>query len=1108
MTSAGVSPTRAQLEAAIAAQEELRPTLGDATADATIRALRAQLDQLAEVPHQRKLVTVLFMDVAGSTSLMRGRDPEETMAIMDSALARLAVPVHDHGGRVTRFMGDGFMAVFGLPTARENDPEMAVRSGLRIVDAADVLAEDLEAEHGIEGFGVRVGVNTGLVVTGGVTEAEDTIMGDAVNLAARLEAAAATGGVLISRDTYQHVRGLFDVEDGGTIDAKGFPEPVAVYRVLGRAVGDTRRSARGIEGLEIPMVGRQRELEQLRDAVAALTTGDAGLRAITIVGDAGLGKSRLVAEFSASVVTADHVLLKAQGMLEAEALPYALVKDLVERRYVIRNDDTADFAREKLVAGVAADLGDAGAGSEQKAHFVGQLIGYDFTDDPDVRATLDAPQQIRSRAVMYLGDTIGAIARRQPTIVLIEDLHWADQGSFDVLEALFEELADVPLLVVAAARPSLRTRRPDWGLAEHHELLRLEPLTEAESDELVSAVLHKVIDCPDDLRHRLVEHAGGIPYYLEETVRMLVDDGVIVPGADVWTVDRDRLPELRIPPTLTGVIQARLDGLPAPQRVAVQQASVVGRVFWDAIVEHLVSQNADDIDVTAVLHDLGTREMVHERATSTFSDAAEYTFHHEVLRSVAYEGVLLRIRRAYHSLVADWLIANRGDRVAELTGLIAGHLERAGRDAEALENFSEAAEAALAAYAVETADGFYERALRLTPDDESTRRFTLLLGRERTLGMRGSRADQEAALGELAELAGDDPSLSATAGVRYSLFHFFGGDYPRAEQAARDAVEAALGADSPTLEGQARSVLAWALLMVDDLAAARSEAELGLARAMEGDDEKAAMRVHNTLGMVLRAGSDYSSARQHITVYLEAAQRRADLESELTAANNLGVVETQLGEYEAARAHFARNLQIAAEVGDRLSVGSALVNLAWVTASQGDWSAAREYATQGIARKRDTGHAEAIAEGLMWLGHAEFGLGDLDAARAAYEEALQLREALGQRALAMGARAGLARTALAAADLDTALSHAAVVTGYLDDGGSVASTWEPLRIHLTCAEVLRAAGDPDAARVLARAHRLLLADAERIADAADRATFLREVPWNREIIELAGEGAR
>ncbi len=855
------------------------------------------------------------------------------------------------------------------------------------------------------------------------------------------------------------------------------------------------------------MIGRHPELARLQDAVAALTEGDTGLRTITIVGDAGLGKSRLVAEVSARLVDGGHALLTAHGMLEAEALPYALVKDLLERRYGINNDDRADSARDKLVAGVRADL-DGDVDSEQKARFIGQLIGYDFTDDPRVRATLGAPQQIRSRAVMYLGDLVGAIARRQPTIVLIEDLHWADQGSLDILDELLDALSALTILVIAAARPSLRARRPDWGRAAHHEWIRLEPLSDAESDELVSSALRKVVDCPDDLRNRLIEHAGGIPYYLEETIRMLVEDGVIVPGDDAWTVDRDLLVDMRIPPTLTGVIQARLDGLPASQRVAVQQASVVGRVFWDAIIEHLVSENADEIDVSAALDDLGTREMVHERATSTFFGAAEYAFHHEILRSVAYEGVLLRIRRAYHSLVADWLIANRGDRVAELTGLIAGHLERAGRDAEALDYFAEAAETALGAYAVDTADGFYERALRLTAETDVDRRFALLRGRERTLGMRGLRADQESTLTEMAELAGDDPKLSAPIAVRHSLFHFFGGDYASGERAARSALEAALRAESATLEGRARSALAWNLLMVDDLDTARSEAELALARAMEGDDEQAAKRIHNTLGMVLRAGSDYSSARRHITVYLEAARSRGDLESELTAANNLGVVETQLGEYGAARAHFERNLQIASEVGDRLSVGSALVNLAWVAASQGDWTEARDYATRGIARQRENGHSDAVAEGLMWLGHAEFGLGELDAARAAYEDALQLREQLGQGALAMGARAGLARTALASADLDAALFHAAAVTRFLDDGGSVASTWEPLRIHLTSATVLRAAGDPDADRVLERAHRLLLADADRIADAADRATFLREVPWNREIIELAGEEAR
>ena len=257
---------REQLERAIAAQEGLRGILDDEIVEATIAALRRQLAELNPDPaveQQRKLVTILFMDVVDSTNLMREFDPEESLAIMDAALQKMAAPVNNYGGRVTRFMGDGFLAVFGLPQARENDPEMAVRAGLGILETARGMARDLETNYQLESFQVRIGVNTGLVVTGGVTEAESTMMGSAVNLAARLESTAPPGGLLISQHTYPHVRGIFDLHPGQSVHMKGFSEPVQVYQVIRAKPHAFRFKTRGIEGVETHMVGRQAELQTL-----------------------------------------------------------------------------------------------------------------------------------------------------------------------------------------------------------------------------------------------------------------------------------------------------------------------------------------------------------------------------------------------------------------------------------------------------------------------------------------------------------------------------------------------------------------------------------------------------------------------------------------------------------------------------------------------------------------------------------------------------------------------------------------------------------------------------------------------------------------------------
>jgi len=291
-----------QLKGTIVEMEAQRTVLGDNFVDSTLDTLRDKLSELeskskqlsleASAPptRQRKLVTLLYLDVVGSTAMTQHLDPEDTMEIMDNALARLAAPIEKHGGHVTRYTGDGFKAIFGDPVAREDDPEQAIRAGLEILDLSQVLAQEIEQEWDIENFQVRIGIDTGLAALGGITEGEDTIKGRVVNLAVRIESSAPPGGLLISHNTYRHVRGVFNVEPQEPIKAKGFPEPVAVYRVLELKPRAFRVQTRGVEGVETRMVGRETELKYLQDALlTAIEEGEG--QVVTISGEAGVGKS-------------------------------------------------------------------------------------------------------------------------------------------------------------------------------------------------------------------------------------------------------------------------------------------------------------------------------------------------------------------------------------------------------------------------------------------------------------------------------------------------------------------------------------------------------------------------------------------------------------------------------------------------------------------------------------------------------------------------------------------------------------------------------------------------------------------------------------------------
>ena len=337
-----------------------------------------------------------------------------------------------------------------------------------------------------------------------------------------------------------------------------------------------------------------------------------------------------------------------------------------------------------------------------------------------MKGVLNDAEQLRNRGVMYLIQYFQAISQEIPVVIFLEDIHWADVSSLGVVNRLGEFTPEYPILIVCACRPQLFERRPYWGEGlEYHKLIELHLLSKRESRKLVSEILKLSDDIPADLRELVVQGAEGNPFYTEELIKMLIEDGVVIPNEETWQIDLTRLEEVDVPSTLAGVLQARLDSLPINERAVLQQASVVGRLFWDSIVSYIhmeLGNGGDPQLVSQVLTSLRNRELIYRHEESTFEGAIEYIFKHDVLREVTYESVLKRLRKTYHGLVADWMIANCGDRIDEYNGLIADHLLIADRDQYAREYFFQAGESALASFANSEAESYYRHSLDLSPD--------------------------------------------------------------------------------------------------------------------------------------------------------------------------------------------------------------------------------------------------------------------------------------------------------------------------------------------------------------------------------------------------------
>ncbi len=1063
------TPDRAQLEAAIEAQEGLRGTLGDAVVDATIEVLRAKLTESEEVPRSRKLLTVMFVDIVGSTRLLHGRDPEETMAVLDAALSRLAGAVADNAGRVTRFMGDGFLAIFGLPRARENDPERAVRAGLAILADAQRIAEDLEETHSLDGFAVRVGVSTGLVVAGGRTEAADTIMGDTVALAARLEQAAPPGGMLISVATQRHVRGRFTIEDAGPVEAKGFGEPVAAYLVTG-----TAEQSVGREG--VALVGRERELARLEVLLRSTPSAP-----ITILGDAGIGKSRLLEE-AIRTLPADVPVLRGFVRVERGDVPFDLIASLLlERASQLGMDgDPAD----RCLAALRAD-----GVSPEGAESIVRLVGF-------APAAAGDPTLNLQRANRHLVDWLGRLGAGSGLVLAVEDLHWADVASLDVLELLTRRLVEAGGVMVATARKDLLVTRPDWGVG--HEWMHLDALSRSDAVVQIEALAGAPAGSGGPLAERIAEMSGGNPFHAGELFRMVVDEGLVGEGAALGSISPELLDAARVPPTMAGVVQARIEAMPSSHQRVLEVAALIGGVFWDVMLGDLLTVAEEDLD--EALSELMFREMVSLRHPSGLDGATEYGFQHEVTRSVAYDGMLRGRRISLHGAVADWL-GNRMERPSgEFAGVRAVHLERAGRTEEAVDCYIDAARAALGGSALTNADDFVTRGLAIVGDD-GDRRFSLLSVREEVLGRRGQWDERARTLDELLELAGGDPGKTAQVRMGQTWLHYFRGEMSDAEVVARMAVDAAAATSDLALQASAGVVLVWSRWGSQSAAATIPEAEGLLSLAVRSGSEEVVGDVRNLLGLLLLQTREFSGARRHLELNLASAQAASDLRAESKSLNNLAVAEVGLGRYADARAHFTRFKKIADEIGDEVNSTMARTNLLWVTVCEEEWDVALEVAPGVLADQERIGHKDAVAETLMWFGHAALAAGDAPRALEIYERAHDLRREIGQGALLVGAAAGVAYAALVAGQEKLAREWATRVREAIDRDPELTGTWEPLLIHLRCARVFEALGEPDVEHLLSRAREMVRRQAARIDDPVDRQTFLERVPWNRELLE-------
>jgi predicted ATPase/class 3 adenylate cyclase len=977
---------RIQLEQAIIAVEAQRASLGNAAADTILEGLRQQLAELEKSENQRqpktaplsgerRIVTILFCDVTGSTALAESMDPEAWTEIMNAIFEHLIEPVERYQGTVARLMGDAILAIFGAPIAHEDDPQRAVLAGLAILENIGPFCEKLQKEQNLS-LNVRVGINTGLAIVGDVGSdraVEYTAMGDAVNLAARMEQTAKPGTVQITENTCRLVAPLFDCESLGGIEVKGKADPVQSYRVLGRKA--IPGQLRGIEGLESPLIGRQQELERLINASDCLERSEG--RIICLIGEAGLGKSRLIHEMRQAIlpITINNRRSSVNSprplaWYQTESLPYesehpyAMFQRLIRRLVGLGAEDSPTLLKEKFKAFSATQFRVDELPDEERnglSQVFESLFGLKSEEDKrplESEPSLEG-EAFRDRLYTVMKHLWRYQAEQGPVVLVAEDLHWSDPASVALLKHLMPLCDQVPLLLIFVLRPDRES--PGWKLRQvaaeeyphRYSEIALQPLSRERSSLLVDSLL-QISDLPQRLREHILERSEGNPLFVEEMVRSLIDHRVVVRDekGERWQATSEGQ-NIDIPDNLQGLLVARIDRLAEDTRRTLQIASVAGRSFYYRVLARIV-ELAEELD--GQLLTLQQTDMIREARRVP---ELEYNFRHALTQEAAYSTILLRERQVFHRQVGEALEALFPKQTDKLAGELAGHFFQAGDYERALKYYIISGDRAFHLHALDESISHYSQALSLVDQTEAgIQELTKLYTR----------------IGRALELSDQyDEALST---------------YQRMESIARDR-------DDQTMLLAAlmsRFTLRAIVTPVHDLlrAEALSEQTLDLARELE-DQAAEATILWNTMNLYRYT----SRMRQAIDCgerSLTLARKLNLREQTAYTLNDIAHCYEGIGQFYQAKEALREAAVIWTELGNKPMLADSLSSAVWPNRYTGEYETALWASNEAYTICQSIGNVRGQAYSRYDIGFVHWDRGQPSRALEAMEESLRQGE--------------------------------------------------------------------------------------------------------------------
>ncbi|MFC1824464.1 AAA family ATPase [Thermodesulfobacteriota bacterium] len=647
--------------------------------------------EVPEAEGERKHVTVLFSDLSGYTTMSERLDPEEVREIMSRIFGEIAQVVAKYEGFIEKFVGDAVMAVFGVPKAHEDDPVRAIKAAMEIHELIEGMSPQLEERVG-RPLSMHSGINTGLVVTGEVEMEKGThgLTGGTINTASRLQGLAKTGEILVGHETYRQTEGYFNFEKQDPTTVKGKAEPISVYRML--SPKDKPETLHRLSGIRADLIGRNAEMAQLKEAAENLREGKGKI--FSISGDAGTGKSRLVAELRTSLNLEEVQWLEGHAYAYAQNIPYFPLIDLLNRIFQIEEGDPQEKVKEKIESGAADLVGNEG----DVIPYIGSLYALTYRDIEDVN-----PELWKSRLRDAINRILSALAKKAPTVFCLEDLHWADPSFVELLRYLLMEMRQ-PAVVLCVYRPtiSLFTSHQLQGISKIYREIRLQDLSPSETRNMLESLL-KTEGIPPDLQRFVQDKAEGNPFYLEELTNSLIESGMLIRDNGTWMVT-EFISESEISSTIQGVISGRLDRLEKEAKRILQEASVIGKAFLYDILKR-VTVLKDQCE--GCLSGLERLDIIKTRSVEP---ELEYVFKHTLTQEAVYNGLLKKEREDIHERIALVMEEIFQDRLPEFYETLAFHFLRSRSAVKAAEYLVKSGKKSLARYAVEEADQYFREA--------------------------------------------------------------------------------------------------------------------------------------------------------------------------------------------------------------------------------------------------------------------------------------------------------------------------------------------------------------------------------------------------------------